>query len=65
MRDGDIDAMLDLAKELGYKPLWVYHEMRKVASAGSVDVPLLHRIARAAGFKPGWVHFKLKNLRGA
>ena len=65
MRDGDIDAMLELAKELGYKPLWVYHEMRKVASAGSVDVPLLHRIARAAGFKPGWVHFQVKNLRGA
>jgi superfamily II DNA or RNA helicase len=62
---GDNKAVADLlevARELKRKPMWVYNQLS--GDSKTVNVPLLHAIARIKGYKPGWAWFHSKQLRG-
>jgi superfamily II DNA or RNA helicase len=57
----DVVGLLDMAKELGYKPMWAY---RAIVEDGPVDVELVKRIAEIKGYKSGWVKLTVKQIRG-
>ena len=55
-----VQSMIDIQNELGYKNLWVYHQLSE--GRVNVDASLLHAICNIYGYKPGWVFFKKKEL---
>jgi superfamily II DNA or RNA helicase len=59
---GPIGELLRIAKALGRKPMWAYHQLSR--DRVSINVPLLHEIARQKKYKSGWAHYQAKNLRG-
>jgi superfamily II DNA or RNA helicase len=58
---GPIRELADIAKRLGYPPLWVYHRLNK--NTATVNRTLLHAIATACNYKPGWAYFAAKTVR--
>jgi len=62
IESGPVGALLQIADELGYAPMWVYWRLMPRA-AGIVNVPLLHEIARQKEYKPGWAWWKRKQIR--
>jgi len=59
---GAVGDMLAMSKELGYPPMWVYHELNRPRH--SVNVSLLSEIARIMNYKPGWVWMQREKLKG-
>jgi len=63
---GAVADLLDIAKELGRRELWVYHRLN-VDSEGQpkkmVNQTLLYEIARIKGYRPGWAWFASKKLK--
>jgi superfamily II DNA or RNA helicase len=55
-----VSEMMQICKELGRQPLWIYNRLNK--NKHLVNITLLHEIARQAGYKPGWVYFQKKRL---
>ena len=56
---GPIGELLQIAADLGNKPMWVYWKLSKGMMA--INVPLLSEIRRQKKFKPGWFyHQKMK-----
>jgi hypothetical protein len=57
---------LALARELNYKPGWVWHEIKRELCEGSelegVYRSELAYLARRLGYRPRWVHFAYTNL---
>jgi hypothetical protein len=58
---GALGDMLAMSKELGYPPMWVYHELNKPRH--SVNVSLLAEIARIQKYSPGWVWIQREKLK--
>ena len=64
-----LKKLLDVAKELGNSPLWVYHLildswMDKIDDEGPIVHPgLLEEIRKQKGYKIGWLHFQLENMK--
>ncbi len=56
----DIKGLLEVADDLGYKPLWVH---RQLVDEGQVNVDILKEIAQIKGYKSGWVKLHLKGFR--
>jgi len=59
---GAIAELLQIADELGYRELWVYHRLVE-AGRHTVNVTILHEIARVRGYKPGWAYFAAKKIK--
>lgn len=57
---GPVGDLLDVARELGRDPVWVYWRLSE--NRKTVNVPLLSEIARQCGYKPGWTWFKRKQI---
>ena len=53
---GAVGKLLEVAKELGRDPMWVYWRLSE--DRETVNVTLLHEIARQAGYKPGWAWYR-------
>jgi len=65
---GAVADLLDIAKEIGRRELWVYHRLN-IDSNGEplkmVNQTLLYEIARIKGYKPGWAWYASKKLKEA
>ncbi len=59
---GPVGELLQIASELGYATMWVYHKLNG-KDRRAINIPLLHEIARQKGHQPGWVYFKRKELQ--
>jgi superfamily II DNA or RNA helicase len=58
--DKAVKKIIEIARGLGYAPMWAYHRIN--AQKHVADVRLLWSICRVMGYKPGWVHFKKQEL---
>jgi superfamily II DNA or RNA helicase len=58
--DRAVAKLLEIAKRLNYKPMWVYRQINTQKHV--VDVRILWSISRVKGYKPGWVHFMKQEL---
>jgi superfamily II DNA or RNA helicase len=58
--DRAVAKLVEIAKRLGYAPMWVYHRINTQKHVA--DVCLLWSICRVMGYKPGWVRFKKQEL---
>ena len=59
---GPVGELLKIAEELGYRELWVYHQLTE-DSRITINIPLLSEIGRQRGFKPGWTYFMTQKLK--
>jgi superfamily II DNA or RNA helicase len=58
--DEPIITLLEIAKQLGRQPLWVYHQLSKGMRA--INVPVLKAIQRIKKYKSGWFFWQKKNI---
>ncbi len=57
---GPVSRLLDVARETGRDPVWVYWALSE--GRATVNVPLLYELARVLGYRPGWAWFRKREI---